>query len=209
MKLIDALKEIGSDSNKYAIDHVHTYGIRYKPNRHNMVSCNKDTGEYLDGICFLSWDYPSLSSNDWEIKTVINPKYKIGDRFLLNDLCIQEMKTDGLNTTSIMKNIIGEIITWASDANGNVIYTVSTGGITFPLILTEEYLEKLPMVVSQEQIMRVEFLENVDISGKYNCLKGEQYEALEYGDFIMIRMKDKYVVKAPKDAVDKIFKILS
>ena len=150
MKLIDALKEIGSDSNKYTIDHVHTYGIRYKPNRHDMVSCNKDTGEYLDGICFLSWDYPSLLSNDWEIKTVIAPKYKIGDRFLLNNLFQQVSKTDESSSTTISKNAIGEIITYNNDANGNVMYIVSTGGIAFPLILTEEYLEKLDMVVSQK-----------------------------------------------------------
>lgn len=57
--------------------------------------------------------------------------------------------------------------------------------------------------------MIVEFLENLDISGKYNCLKGERFEAVEDGDFIIIRMEDKCGVKAPKDAVDKIFKILS
>ena len=150
MKLIDALKEIGNDSNKFAIDHVHTYGIRYNPNRHDMVSCNKDTGGYLDGVCFLSWDYPSLLSIDWEIKTVVKPKYKIGDRFLFNHLYTKKTKTD--QTYSIVKceNVIVEIITWVSDANGNVIYTLSTGGITLPLILTEEYLEKLDMVVSQK-----------------------------------------------------------
>ena len=150
MKLIDALKVIASDSNKYAIDHVHTYGITYKPNRHNMVSCNKDTGEYLDGICFLSWDYPSLLSNDWEIKTVVKPKYKIGDRFLFNKLGQQEVKTDGSSSTTISKSVIGEIITYYNDASGYVLYTVSTGGITLPLILTEECLGKLDMVVSQE-----------------------------------------------------------
>lgn len=57
--------------------------------------------------------------------------------------------------------------------------------------------------------MIVEFLKNVNISDKYNCLKGEQFDALEYVDYIMIRMKDDYVVKAPKDAVDKIFKIVN
>ena len=139
MKLIDALKEIGNDSNKFAIDHVHTYGIRYKANRHDMVSCNKDTGEYLDGSCYLRWDYPFLLSDGWEIKTIVKPKYKIGDRFLLNDLSFVKYE-----------NVIGEIITWDSDANGNVIYTVSTGGHTFPLILTEKYLEKFDMVVSQK-----------------------------------------------------------
>ena len=57
--------------------------------------------------------------------------------------------------------------------------------------------------------MIVEFLKNVDISGRYNCSNGEQFEALEDGNYIMIRMKDNYVVKAPKDAIDKIFKILN
>lgn len=57
--------------------------------------------------------------------------------------------------------------------------------------------------------MIVEFLKNVNISDKYNCLKGEQFDALEDVDYIMIRMKDDYVVKAPKDAIDKIFKILN
>lgn len=57
--------------------------------------------------------------------------------------------------------------------------------------------------------MIVEFLKNVDISGRYNCSNGEQFEAVEDGDFIIIRMEDECGVKAPKDAVDKIFKILS
>lgn len=57
--------------------------------------------------------------------------------------------------------------------------------------------------------MIVEFLESVDISGEYNCLKGERFEAVEDGDFIVIRMEDDSGVKAPKDAVGRIFKILS
>ena len=115
----------------------------------SLVSCNKDTGEYLDGVCFLSWDYPSLLSNDWEIKTVVKPKYKIGDRFLFKKLGQQEVKTDGSSSTTISKSVIGEIITYYNDASGHVLYTVATGGITLPLILTEECLEKLDMVVSQ------------------------------------------------------------
>lgn len=152
MKLIDVLKEIGNDSNKFAVNKINTeiLGIRYCKEKDDVISCNRTTGEYVVGLSLLIWDYRMLYSDGWEIETVVNPKYKIGDKFLLNDLCKQEMKTDGLNTTSIMKNIIGEIITWASDANGNVIYTVSTGGITLPLILTEEYLGKLDMVVSQK-----------------------------------------------------------
>ena len=152
MKLIDVLKEIGSDSDKFAVNKINTeiLGIRYCKGKDDMINCNRITGEYVEGLPLLIWAYRMLDSDGWEIKTVVKPKYKIGDRFLFNDSCKQEMKTDGLNTTSIMKNIIGEIITWASDENENVIYTVSTGGITFPLILTEEYLEELDMVVSQK-----------------------------------------------------------
>ena len=57
--------------------------------------------------------------------------------------------------------------------------------------------------------MIVEFLKNVDISGRYNCSNGEQFEALEDVDYITIRMKHDYVLKAPQDAVGKIFIILS
>lgn len=42
-----------------------------------------------------------------------------------------------------------------------------------------------------------------------NYTKGEQFEALEDEEFIMIRMEDAYVVKAPKNATDEIFKIVS
>lgn len=56
--------------------------------------------------------------------------------------------------------------------------------------------------------MIVEFLKNADISGRYNCSKGEQFEALDDGNYIMIRMKDDYVVKAPKNAIGEIFKIV-
>lgn len=35
--------------------------------------------------------------------------------------------------------------------------------------------------------MVVEFLKNVDISGKYNCTKGEQFEALEDEELIIIQ----------------------
>lgn len=152
MKLIDALKEIGNDSNKFAVNKINTkiLGIRYCKEKDDVIDCNRVTGEYVADHLLLIWDYRMLDSDGWEIKTVVRPKYKIGDRFLLNDLSMQ--KTEKGQTYSIVKseNVIGKIITWASDENENVIYTVSTGGITFPLILTEEYLEELDMVVSQK-----------------------------------------------------------
>lgn len=54
--------------------------------------------------------------------------------------------------------------------------------------------------------MKIEFLQDVDIDGKVDCFKREQFEAVEDGDFIMIHMKDDSTVKAPKDALGKYFK---
>lgn len=152
MKLIDALREIGSDSNKFTVNKINTeiLGIRYRKKKDDMINCNRTTGEYVEGPPLLFWDYRMLDSDGWEIKTVVKPKYKIGDRFLFKKLGQQEVKTDGSSSTTISKSVIGEIITYYNDASGHVLYTVSTGGITFPLILTEEYLEKLDMVVSQK-----------------------------------------------------------
>lgn len=56
--------------------------------------------------------------------------------------------------------------------------------------------------------MKIEFLQDVDISGKVDCFKGEQFEAVEDGDFIMIHMKDNSTVKAPKNALGRYFKIV-
>lgn len=151
MKLIDALKEIGNDSNKFAVRGTDDEGLRYHKERDTIFTCDSKTGEYEDTRFKCFWTYEMLNRDGWEIKTaVVKPKYKIGDRFLLNDLLLQ--KTEKGQTYSIVKseNAIGQIVTWNSDVNGNVIYTVSTGGIAFPLILTEEYLGKLDMVVSQK-----------------------------------------------------------
>lgn len=56
--------------------------------------------------------------------------------------------------------------------------------------------------------MRVKFIDNVDISGKFNINKGEIFEAREDGDFIMIRMKDDSTVKAPKSEIGGILEIV-
>lgn len=152
MKLIDALKEIGSDSNKFAVNEINTkiLGIRYCKEKDDVISCDRTTGEYVKILPLLVWDYRMLDSDGWEIKNSVAPKYKIGDRFLLNDLSLQ--KTEKGQTYSIVKseNVIGQIIACDYDVNGNAIYTVATGGVTFPLILTEEYLGELDMVVSQK-----------------------------------------------------------
>lgn len=56
--------------------------------------------------------------------------------------------------------------------------------------------------------MKVKFLDNVDISGKININKGENFEAREDGDFIMIRMEDDSTVKAPKSEIEGILEIV-
>ena len=152
MKLIDALREIGSDSNKFTVNKINTeiLGIRYRKKKDDMINCNRTTGEYVEDPPLLFWNYRMLNRDGWEIKTVVKPKYKIGDRFLFNHLYTKKTKTDQTYPIVKCENVIVEIITLVSDANGNVIYTLSTGGATFTLILPEEYLEELAMVVSEE-----------------------------------------------------------
>lgn len=56
--------------------------------------------------------------------------------------------------------------------------------------------------------MKVKFLENVNISDKVTIFKGETYEAMEDGDFVMIRMEDDNTVKAPKSEIEGILEIV-
>lgn len=56
--------------------------------------------------------------------------------------------------------------------------------------------------------MKVRFLDNVYISGKVEIYKGEIFEAIEDGDFIMIHMEDDSTVKAPKSEIAGILKII-
>lgn len=56
--------------------------------------------------------------------------------------------------------------------------------------------------------MKVRFLNDTDISGKITIHKGEEFEAREDGDFIMIRMKDDSTVKAPKSEINGILEII-
>lgn len=64
------------------------------------------------------------------------------------------------------------------------------------------------LIEKENNILKVKFLDNVDISGKININKGEIFEAKEDGDFIMIRMKDDSTVKAPKSEVEGILEIV-
>lgn len=56
--------------------------------------------------------------------------------------------------------------------------------------------------------MKVRFLEDVNISKQITLFKGEEFEAKEDGDFIMIRMEDDSTVKAPKTGIEGILEVL-
>lgn len=64
------------------------------------------------------------------------------------------------------------------------------------------------LIEKENNILKVKFLNNVDISGKININKGETFEAREDGYFIMIRMKDDSTVKAPKSEIEGILEIV-
>lgn len=56
--------------------------------------------------------------------------------------------------------------------------------------------------------MKVKFLEHVIISDTVYIEKGKVFEAKEDGDFIIIRMKDDSIVKAPKSEIEGILEVI-
>lgn len=83
MRLFDALKEVEDDNDKFIINAAYTYGFRYNKSKNDMFYCDKKTGGYFKRSGILCWDYADLCMNGWEIRVVVNPKYKIGDKFLI------------------------------------------------------------------------------------------------------------------------------
>ena len=148
MRLIDALLVVGKDSSKFAIRNCEI-GIRYNKKRDLMVYCDIKTGEYSDVESTSIWSYGNLFDDGWEVKAVINPKYKIGDRFLLSDLCYENVEMGKTVSKTMFNNPIGEIIASCYDGE-KIRYIVSLNGKGFPLLLTEDYLSKLDMVVPHD-----------------------------------------------------------
>lgn len=56
--------------------------------------------------------------------------------------------------------------------------------------------------------MKVRFIKDVSINDKITLFKGEEFEAMEDGDFIMIHMKDDSTVKAPKSEITGILEVV-
>lgn len=120
-----------------------------------FVYCYPETGKFVEehidrtGYKRVVLCEKLLADDKWHKRTLTKPKYKIGDRFLLPDLCYSVTRPDGSISNTTFENTIGEIVASYYDGE-NIRYTVSLNGKGFPLLLTEDYLNKLDMVVSQD-----------------------------------------------------------
>lgn len=138
--LIDTLYELKNDSNKYVIHDRFDFGFRYEEIENKFWICDKNTGYYESTTNILA---SYLFDEGWQIKKVVNPKYKIGDRFLMPGFTILGTDKDikYLNVVAIITDCICD--------NGHVKYNLYTNGITNDLLLDEKELEKYDMVNMQ------------------------------------------------------------
>lgn len=125
-----------------------------------FVYCYPETGKFVEehisrtGYKRVVLCEKILADDKWHKRKIVTepvvPKYKIGDRFLLLDLCSENIKMGKTVSKTTFDHPIGEIIAFCYDTKtGNILYTVSTK-TGFPLLLNENYLSKLDMVVSQD-----------------------------------------------------------
>lgn len=76
------------------------------------------------------------------------------------------------------------------------------------IILCKFKINRKNKLFNGGQKLKVKFLENVNISNQITLLKGEEFKAKEDGDFIMIRMEDESIVKAPKTEIEGVLEVL-
>lgn len=145
MRLFDLLDKLMNNENLYAIKDESMFGVRYRKHSGFMI-CGRD-GTYVEHP--YTFDKEMTEDDSWLITFASTPKYKIGDRFLFSDLYYSEAETNGSISKTTLKNTIGEIIAQYYDGE-KMQYTVSLNGNSFPLLLTEDYLNRLDMVVSQD-----------------------------------------------------------
>lgn len=149
MRLIDALVVVGKDSSKFAIRNCEI-SIRYNKERNLMVYCDGETGKYSDVESTSIWSYGNLFDDGWEVKTVVDPKYKIGDRFLFKNLCYNISKQEKIALSQTFTNVVGEIEKYTYIEPDRIFYTIHLEEGKSTLLLNEEYLSNLDMVVSQD-----------------------------------------------------------
>lgn len=160
MKLIELI-ESGIDYDDILYHDGWALGIRMcKDLCDAFVYCYPETGKLVEesidptGYKRVVLYKKILSDDKWTKRKIakkdVLPKYKIGDRFLLPDLCSEDTVMGKSVSKTIFNNPIGEIIESYYDGE-KMQYTVSLNGKGWPLLLTEDYLSKLDMVVSQER----------------------------------------------------------
>lgn len=88
MRLFDLLDKLINNENLYAIKDKSMFGVRYRKHSGFMI-CGRD-GTYVEHP--YTFDKEMTEDDSWKIKSIIPivQKYKIGDRFLLSDLCYSE-----------------------------------------------------------------------------------------------------------------------
>lgn len=149
MRLIDALLVVGKDDSKFAV-YQNQVGVRYNKDKNLMVYCDRETGKYSDIEATSVYGYGNLFDDGWEVKTVVDPKYKIGDRFLFKNLCYNISKQEKTVLSQTFTNVVGEIEKYTYIEPDRIFYTIHLEEGKFTLLLNEEYLSNLDMVVSQD-----------------------------------------------------------
>ena len=147
MRLIEALLEAGKDTRKFAISDL-GFAIRYNKDRDLMVYCNKETGKYSNVGSLSIWSHENLFSDGWEVKAVTAPKYKIGDKFLINKLGSEIYRQKAVIFNQVYSNVVVKVREYYVKED-KILYTVISEDKGITLVLSEEYLDKLDMVATQ------------------------------------------------------------
>lgn len=147
MRLFELLDKLMNNENLYAIKDESMFGIRYRKHSGFMI-CGRD-GTYVEHS--YTFDKEMTEDDSWVIKSVVIPKYKIGDRFFVN--VIQESK---VSWDSIILNCVYNAVGTISDIkyDDQYIYTLiykdylgEKGTLTKEI--SEKELSTYDMVISQ------------------------------------------------------------
>lgn len=120
MKLVEALQEIKNHVNKVAIKELAVIGYRYDNEKCRMYDIRDQ--HYLPDSRIVSFCEEELFSNGWKIVDAVKPKYKIGDRFVL-DLSHSVKVTVECMIFNSIYNVVGTVSGIKYD--GEYIYILS------------------------------------------------------------------------------------
>ena len=120
LKLIDALKEIKNNSNKVAKKQYSTSGYRYNDDKCKLYDTKNQ--RYLPLSQTIIFYEEDLFTEGWEVVSVMNPIFKIGDKFVLEDVHGSVINFDHV----LIKTIYNAIATITNiKFDGNYIYTLT------------------------------------------------------------------------------------